>query len=115
MSTTLQFTPIRMPNIRPRLKLCPITSPGRAQVLSVPYQPARRPALQPRRVPLPGALPQAAPPEPEGGQRQARDCYQRAYHLKGVVVGHGTARDDAEPLQREDGSDDDDHDSCGDQ
>ena len=28
----------------------------------------------------------SAVPQPESGQRQARECYQRACHLKGVVV-----------------------------
>ena len=28
----------------------------------------------------------SAVPQPECGQRQARECYQRAYDLKGVVV-----------------------------
>src|SRR4029077_14096170 len=40
MISTLQFTPIRMPLIRPRLKLCPITSLRRVYVVSVLHTPA---------------------------------------------------------------------------
>src|SRR5690348_15362755 len=41
MTSTLQFTPIRIPAIRPRLKLCPITSLRRARCSPYPIlQPA---------------------------------------------------------------------------
>src|SRR6266702_2778376 len=56
MTRTLQFTPIRMPLIRPRLKLCPITSLRRARSLrshppACPNPPVHAPAaLAPARL-----------------------------------------------------------------
>jgi hypothetical protein len=57
----------------------------------------------------------SAAPQPEYRQHQARKRYQRPCYLIGVVLGHGAAADGAEPLQRKDGSDDDDRYSRGDE
>src|SRR5580658_8280390 len=74
MSSTLQFTPIRIPLIRPRLKLCPITSLRRACVVSVP---------------VPSLL--AAPPAPapgSGARVTPAEDRQQPGQIVGVL-GHG--------------------------
>src|SRR5271166_3174015 len=62
MTSTLQFTPIRIPLIRPKLKLCPITSLRRARSLrshplASPHPPGVRPGTgrdgsTPRSIPF---------------------------------------------------------------
>src|SRR5271169_3868533 len=61
MTSTLQFTPIRIPLIRPKLKLCPITSLRRARSLrshplASPHPPGVRPGTG-RDGPTPRSIP----------------------------------------------------------